>query len=77
MGVEGALRTLVTAVLVLAVNVVLDIALDLPVLVRWAVVLSVVLLVTVSFEAVRRRADAAGPARNRTQGSAHGRPPTR
>ncbi len=63
---EGARRTLVTVVLALAVNVALDVAFDLPMLARWAVVLGVVLLVNLSIEAVRRRADAEGRDLDRT-----------
>ncbi len=63
---EGARRTLVTVVLALAVNVALDVAFDLPMLARWAVVLCVVLLVNLSIEAVRRRADAEGRDLDRT-----------
>jgi hypothetical protein len=73
---EGSLRTLVTVVLALAINVVLDIALDLPMLARWAVVVSVVLLVSVVGEAVRRRVDAEGSDPHRTRRGAHGRHPT-
>jgi hypothetical protein len=63
---EGALRTVATVVLALAINVVLDIAFDLPMLARWAIVLSVVLLVNLLIEAVRRRADAGRPDPDRT-----------
>ncbi|MGY2080420.1 hypothetical protein [Modestobacter sp. SYSU DS0657] len=42
----------------LAGNAVLDLAFDLPMLVRWAVVVSVVLLASVLIEVRRRRVDA-------------------
>ncbi|SDF38995.1 hypothetical protein SAMN05660485_03241 [Blastococcus fimeti] len=60
-GSEGALRLFATVVLALAVNAVLDIAFDLPVLARWAVAVAVVLLVGLLIGAVRRRALAEGP----------------
>lgn len=52
---EGALRMLATVVLALAINVVLDLAYDLPMLARWTIVLSVVLLANLLIEALRRR----------------------
>ena len=62
---EGPLRTLVTVVLALATNVVVDVAFDLPMLARWAIVVTVVLLVTLLLGALRRRVDAEATDRNR------------
>ena len=52
---EGPVRMLATVGVALLTNLVLDLAFDLPVLVRWAIALTVVLLLTVSFELARRR----------------------
>jgi hypothetical protein len=62
----GTLRTLATVVLVLVINLVLDVAFDLAMLVRWAVALFVVLLLTVAIPVVRRRVAVQGPDSNRT-----------
>ena len=48
------------------VNVVLDIAFDLPMLTRWGIALTVVLACVVLLEAVRRRAAAERPENSRT-----------
>lgn len=51
----GAPRTAAIVVFALAANVALDIAFDLPMLVRWAIVLAVALLASVSIDVRRRR----------------------
>ncbi|WP_369138300.1 hypothetical protein [Modestobacter versicolor] len=73
----GALRTLVTVVLALAVNLVLDVAFDLTVPARWAVVVGVVLVADLAVQAVRRRGAGPERARDGTSGGAHGRSATR
>ena len=62
----GALGTLATVVFGLLVNLILDVAFDLPMLVRWAIALIVLLLLTFSIEVVRRRVVAQGPDSNQT-----------
>lgn len=55
---EGTIRTFATVVVALLANFVLDVAFDLPMLVRWGIALAVVLLLTLLIEVVRRRAGA-------------------
>lgn len=55
---EGTIRTGVVVVVALLVNLSLDAAFDLPMLVRWGIALAVVLLLTLLIEVVRRRAGA-------------------
>lgn len=54
-GAAGIARTAVVVLVALAVNVALDVAFDLPMLVRWAVALVVVLALTALLETGRRR----------------------
>lgn len=49
---------LAIVVVALLVNFVLDVAFDLPMLVRWGIALAVVLILTLLIELVRRRAGA-------------------
>lgn len=56
-GVGGIARTFVVVLVALSVNIVLDVAFDLPMLVRWGVALVVVLAMTTLFEVARRRAN--------------------
>lgn len=65
---EGALRTLAIVVVALLANILLDVAFDLPMLVRWGIVLAVVLLLTYLIEVVRRRAAAQQADRARPAG---------
>ncbi|TFV64799.1 hypothetical protein E4P41_00770 [Geodermatophilus sp. DF01-2] len=53
---EGTIRTLATVVVAFLINLVLDVAFDLPMLVRWGIALTVVLLLAFLVEVVRRRA---------------------
>ncbi|GAA2721121.1 hypothetical protein [Cellulomonas aerilata] len=55
---DGTLRTLPTLVLAVLVNIALDVAFDLPMLVRWSIALIVVLVPVALIEAHRRRAGA-------------------
>lgn len=50
-----------TVLVALAGNALLDLAFDLPMLARWAIVVAVVLLATVVIEVRGRRVDASGP----------------
>ncbi|MGC5629343.1 hypothetical protein ACPYO6_14000 [Georgenia sp. Z1344] len=56
---EGSIRFLAAVVVAFVVNLVLDVTLDPPRLVRWIVVLAVVLILTAVFEVLRRRRAAA------------------
>lgn len=55
------LRTVLTVLIALAVNVILDAAFDLPMLVRWGIALGAVLAVVAVIEAIRRRAASTAP----------------
>ncbi|WP_380164009.1 hypothetical protein [Jannaschia sp. R86511] len=48
-------RTAAVVLVALAVNIVLDVSFDLPVLARWGVALAVVILLTTLLEVARRR----------------------
>ena len=58
---EGTIRILATVVAALLINFVLDVAFDLPMLIRGGIALAVVLLLTLLIEVVRRRAAARKP----------------
>jgi len=55
---ERTVRALAVVILAVGANLVLDVALDPPLLVRWAVVVALLLLVTALVEVVQRRAAA-------------------
>ncbi len=55
---EGTLRMLPTLVLAFLVNAVLDVAFDLPMLVRWSIAATVVVVAVALIEVRRRRAGA-------------------
>ena len=55
---ERTVRALAVVILAVGANLVLDVALDPPLLVRWAVVVALLLLVTALVEVGQRRAAA-------------------
>ncbi len=55
---DGTLRTLATLTIAFLVNALLDVAFDLPMLVRWSIAVTVVLVLVAVLDARRRRAGA-------------------
>lgn len=64
-GVERTVRALAVVVVALGANLVLDVTLDPPVLVRWGLVVALLLLLTALVEGLRRRATARRAGRER------------
>lgn len=62
---EGTIRMLAMAAVAFLVNLILDVTLEMPMLVRWGIAVAVVLVLTLMVESLRRRR---GPARDTDQG---------